>query len=59
MLRQLREETGLSQRDLAKQTGVVEAYLAQLETGAKKNPSFEVLKRLAKALQVKLTDLLE
>jgi transcriptional regulator with XRE-family HTH domain len=35
------------------------SYLALLETGDRKNPSLDVLKRLAKALGVPVTALLE
>lgn len=44
--------------DLAKKADVTDAYIAQLETGKKTNPSLEVLKRLARALGVPVTDLL-
>ena len=39
--------------------GVSDAYIAMIETGVRKNPSLAVLKRLAKALGVPVTDLLE
>jgi transcriptional regulator with XRE-family HTH domain len=38
---------------------VSQAYLAELERGTKKNPSLPVLRRLAKALGVPVTALLE
>jgi XRE family transcriptional regulator, master regulator for biofilm formation len=59
MLKTLREEKGLSQRDLADKAKVTGAYVAMLETGKKKNPSIAVLQRLAKALGVPVTELLE
>jgi len=59
VLRKLREAKGLSQRDLAKEAKVTGAYVAQLETGVRKNPSLDALKRLAKALGVPVTELLE
>lgn len=59
MLKQLREARGLSQRDLAVKAKVSGAYIAQLETGMRKNPSLAVLKRLAKALGVPVGELLE
>lgn len=59
MLKQLREARGLSQRDLAVKAKVSGAYIAQLETGVRKNPSLAVLKRLAKALGVPVGELLE
>ncbi|HSB81393.1 MAG TPA: helix-turn-helix transcriptional regulator [Candidatus Methylomirabilis sp.] len=59
MLKQLREARGLSQRDLAVKAKVSGAYIAQLETGVRKNPSLAVLKRLAKALGVPVGELME
>jgi transcriptional regulator with XRE-family HTH domain len=58
VLRALRQGKGLSQRALAGRVGVTDAYIALIETGARKNPSLEVLKGLAKALGVPVTDLL-
>ncbi len=58
MIRRLRDAKGLTQRALAAKVGVKGAYIAQLETGARKNPSLDVLKRLAKALDVDATALL-
>jgi XRE family transcriptional regulator, master regulator for biofilm formation len=55
----MREEKGWTQRDLAKQAKVTPGYVAQLEMGIRKNPSLEMLKRLAKALDVPVTALLE
>jgi transcriptional regulator with XRE-family HTH domain len=59
VIRRLRKEKGISQRELAAAVGVKGAYIAQLETGARKNPSLDVLKRLAKALGVPVGRLLE
>ena len=59
MIRRLRETKGLTQRDLADKAKVTGAYVAQLETGAKRNPSLDVLKRLARALGVPVAELLE
>ena len=58
MLRELREAKGLSQTDLAKKVRVAQSYIAMLESGAKKNPSLAILKRLVKALGVSVTELL-
>jgi len=59
VIRRFRGAKGISQRDLAAQVGVTGAYIAQLETGARKNPSLDVLKKIAKALGVPVTELLE
>jgi transcriptional regulator with XRE-family HTH domain len=58
VIRALREAKGLTQRDLADKANVTAAYVAQLETGVKRNPSLDVLKRLARALGVPVTELL-
>lgn len=55
----LREAKGMTQRDLAEKARITPGYLAQLELGLRENPSLEVLKRLAKALGVPVTELLE
>ena len=59
MLKEKREARGLSQSALAKVSKVERTYLVKLESGDKKNPSLEVLKRLAKALGVPVAELLE
>ena len=59
VLKQVRADKGLTQRDLAKKARVTQGYVAQLEMGIRKNPSIETLKRLAKALGVPVTALLE
>lgn len=56
-VRFLRMKLGLSQRALAEKVGVTGPYIAMLERGARKNPSFALLKRMAKALGVPVTDL--
>jgi transcriptional regulator with XRE-family HTH domain len=59
MLKRLREERGLTQEALAKKARVHRVYVAQLETGAKDNPSLAVAQRIARALGVAVTDLLK
>ena len=59
MIKQRRTELGLSQRELAKRVGVSDAYITQLETRERINPSLDVLRRLAKALQVSVAELVE
>jgi transcriptional regulator with XRE-family HTH domain len=58
-VKQLRTARGLSQLALAKQAGVSQPYLWQLEAGRKTNPGIVVLRKLAKALGVPVTRLLE
>ena len=59
VITKLREGQGLTQRDLARKAKVTAAYVAMIETGVRKNPSLAILKRLAKALGVPVTALLE
>ena len=58
MLKTLREQQELTQVQLAKKAGVTQTYIAKLEGGDKANPSLDVLKRLARALGVPVTELL-
>jgi len=59
MLQRLRENKDMTQRELAKRAHVTPGYIAQLELGLKKNPSVPVLRKLARALGVPVTELLE
>jgi transcriptional regulator with XRE-family HTH domain len=59
VLKQIREPKGLSQLDLAKRAKVSQGYLSDLEAGEKKNPGIETLRKIAKALGVSVTELLE
>lgn len=51
LLRNLREERGLSLRELAQLADIDHAYIYRLETGDKESPSEEVLAKLTKALK--------
>ena len=68
MIRELRERNGMTQEELAKRAGVSQGYIAKLEpsnrAGRSKmirraNPTVAILKRLARALGVSVTELLE
>jgi len=59
VLRTLRTAKEMGLRELAAKAKVPPGYLAELEGGKKKNPSLDVLKRLARALGVPVTELLE
>jgi DNA-binding XRE family transcriptional regulator len=48
-----RQKMGLTQRQLAERAGVSQAYLAEIETGAKPG-SVDALKKLANALKISL-----
>ena len=58
-IKTLREAKGWSQVELAKQARVARPYLVRLESGERKNPSLDILQRLAKALGVPVAGLLE
>jgi transcriptional regulator with XRE-family HTH domain len=58
-IRELREECGLTQGQLAGSATVSQGYLSQLENGDVKNPSAAVLLRVAQAIQVDPDDLFE
>lgn len=57
-VREVREQRGMARRLLASSADVSERYLAALETGAG-NASVILLRRVAAALSVRLTDLLD
>ena len=57
-IKALREQRGLSQESLAAKAGVSRGDLARLETG-RHDPTVGTVEKLAKALRVKVTDLLK
>ena len=57
-LKALRAKQGLSQAGLAERAGISREYIARLETGHH-DPSLSTLEKLAKALRVKVGELLE
>lgn len=57
-LKRLRETQGLSQEAVAKKAGRSREYVNKLEAG-RYDPTVGVLKRIAKALGVPVTELLE
>jgi transcriptional regulator with XRE-family HTH domain len=59
VIRKLREDRGLTQAEVAKRADVSKQYVTMLERGTRKAPSLPVLKRIAKALGVPVTELLE
>ena len=59
VLKALREENEWTLKDLAKKAKVTQAYISLLERGKKKNPTLAILQRLAKALGVSVSELLE
>jgi XRE family aerobic/anaerobic benzoate catabolism transcriptional regulator len=57
-VREAREQRGMSRRALSHEADVSERYLAQLEAGAG-NASIVLLRRVAAALHIRLSDLLD
>lgn len=57
-LKRLRERKGLTQEALAMKAGVSRAYLSRLEMG-RHDPPLSQLRKLAKALRVKVAALVE
>jgi len=58
VLQKARKREKLTQAALAKKVGVHQVTIARLETGVRR-PSADLLQRLAKALRVKMEDLLK
>jgi len=58
-IKEVRESIGITQRQLAADVGITAAYLCDLEKGKRCNPSLGLLVRIAEALNVTVTDLLE
>ncbi len=56
-VKKARENTGLTQEQLAEKTGIHMSYVSRIERGLV-NPSFDILENLAKVLKVKSSDLL-
>lgn len=57
-LKRMREKRGWTQEDLASKVGVARVTIARIEIGNRR-PSLELLERIAKALKVKVGDLLK
>jgi transcriptional regulator with XRE-family HTH domain len=58
-IRELREEIGFTQGQVAGEAAVSQGYLSQLENGDVRNPSAAVILRLAQAIHVDPDDLFE
>ncbi len=58
-LREIRHQNGLTQKELACRSGVSQPYINELENGKKVNPSIIILGKLANALGVTVSELLD
>jgi len=56
-IRTIRQEVGLTQKDLAIAAGIDQSYLSMIESGQRGNPGTRIIARLAQALQVSIDDL--
>ena len=57
-LRKLREEKGLSQERLARLADVANNTIIKIEAGKNRNPTLDTLKKIAKALDVSVDNLI-
>ena len=58
MLKELREARGITQTELASRAKVTQAYIAKIESGEKRNPTLEILEKLAAALSIPVSELM-
>ena len=58
-LKKLREQKGLSQDRLAKRADVVNNTIIKIEQGENVNPTLETLKKVAKALEISVDELIK
>lgn len=57
-LKEIRENLGLSQAELADKAGISQPYVGAIEAG-RKSPTLRTLQKLAAALGISVTDLLK
>lgn len=58
-LKELRLSKNITQIKIAKDSGLSQSYINELETGKKNNPTIQTLEKLAKALGVSVAELTE
>lgn len=59
IVKRLREKTGLSQEKLARLADVSNNTIINIEAGKQDNPTIETLKKIAKALNMPIEDLIK
>lgn len=58
-IKKYRDKLGISQDKLSKMAGVTLHTIAKIETGSTPDPRIETVKKIAKALKIKLDDLIK
>ena len=58
-IKRLREKLGLSQEMLARLADVSNNTIINIEAGKQQNPTFDTIKKIAKALNVPIEDLIK
>lgn len=56
---EIRKIKGITLSKLAKDAGISKGYLSNIENGIKENPSTELLEKIARALDVNVSELFE
>lgn len=57
LIKEIREQKGMTQEELAKKTGISRNYITELENNKKENPSLKTMHKIAIALNKKITDI--
>lgn len=57
-LKKIREDKEITQKELSKMSGVSYSTLTKLESGVIKNPSFMVITKIIKALDLRVDELI-
>lgn len=58
-IKEIRGQKGITQVDLARITELSVGYICHLEKGSRKNPSYNTMNKIAKALNEKITKVFE
>lgn len=56
-LKKIRKEKGITLETLSELSNISVGYLCHLENGSRKNPSIEVMEKIAKALNVNIFEI--
>ncbi|MEB4893705.1 helix-turn-helix transcriptional regulator [Bacillus thuringiensis] len=59
MIREARLQKGWTQLDLAKKSGVPQPTISQIESGERKYPTYQNIKKIAEALGIKAEELMK